>query len=224
MPVNTIAYHRIVKELASTKTCLIAVSKTKPNEDLMELYHLGQRDFGENYVQELVDKAAALPKDIRWHFIGHLQSNKVKYIAPFVHLIHGVDSLKLLQEINKQAIKNNRVIDCLLQIHIAEEESKFGLDERELEEIITQMDQLSNVRICGLMGMASFSKDQMKVRNEFKYLNSLFTKNTSWILEHSGKEPVLSMGMSGDYAMAIEEGSTMVRIGSLLFGARNYTN
>jgi len=224
MPVNTLAYQRIVKELATTNTCLVAVSKTKPNEDLMELYQLGQRDFGENYVQELVDKAAALPKDIRWHFIGHLQSNKVKYIAPFVHLIHGVDSLKLLQEINKQGIKNNRVIDCLLQIHIAEEESKFGLDERELEEIITQMDQLFNVRICGLMGMASFSEDQMKVRNEFKYLNSLFTKNTSWILEHSEKEPVLSMGMSGDYAMAIEEGSKMVRIGSLLFGARNYTN
>ena len=224
MPVNTIAYQHIVKELANTKTCLVAVSKTKPNEDLMELYHLGQRDFGENYVQELVDKAASLPKDIRWHFIGHLQSNKVKYIAPFVHLIHGVDSLKLLQEINKQAIKINRLIDCLLQIHIAEEESKFGLDEKELEQIITHMDQLSNVRICGLMGMASFSEDQMKVRNEFNYLNSLFTQYKSWILEHSGKEPVLSMGMSGDYAMAIEEGSTMVRIGSLLFGARNYTN
>lgn len=222
MPVNTIAYQHIVKELNNTKTFLVAVSKTKPNEDLLELYQLGQRDFGENYVQELVDKAAALPKDIRWHFIGHLQSNKVKYITPFVHLIHGVDSLKLLQEINKQAIKNNRVIDCLLQIHIAEEESKFGLDEKELEQIITQMDQLSNVRICGLMGMASFSEDQMKIRNEFKYLNSLFAKNRSWILEHSGKEPVLSMGMSGDYAMAIEEGSTMVRIGSLLFGARNY--
>jgi len=222
MPVNTIAYQNIVKELTNTKTCLVAVSKTKPNEDLLELYQLGQRDFGENYVQELVDKAAALPKDIRWHFIGHLQSNKVKYIAPFVHLIHGVDSLRLLQEINKQAIKNNRVIDCLLQIHIAEEESKFGLDEKELEQIITQMDQLSNVRICGLMGMASFSEDQMKVRNEFKYLNSLFAKNTSWILEHSGKEPVLSMGMSGDYVTAIEEGSTMVRIGSLLFGARSY--
>jgi pyridoxal phosphate enzyme (YggS family) len=138
--------------LATTNTCLVAVSKTKPNEDLMELYQLGQRDFGENYVQELVDKAAALPKDIRWHFIGHLQSNKVKYIAPFVHLIHGVDSLKLLQEINKQAIKNNRVIDCLLQIHIAEEESKFGLDERELEEIITQIRsiiQCKNLRING---------------------------------------------------------------------------
>lgn len=223
MPVNTTAYQHIVKELSNTNTILVAVSKTKPNEDLMELYQLGQRDFGENYVQELVDKAAALPKDIRWHFIGHLQSNKVKYIAPFVHLIHGVDSLKLLQEINKQAIKNNRTIDCLLQIHIAEEETKFGLDEKELEQIITQIDQLSNIRISGLMGMASFSNDQHKVQNEFNNLNRIFTKIKSWILEHSGKEPILSMGMSGDYAMAIEEGSTMVRIGSLLFGPRNYT-
>lgn len=222
MPVNTIAYQHIVKELANTKTCLVAVSKTKPNEDLMELYHLGQRDFGENYVQELVDKSAALPKDIHWHFIGHLQSNKVKYIAPFVHLIHGVDSLKLLQEINKQAIKNNRVIDCLLQIHIAEEETKFGLDETELEQIISQVDQLANVRIGGLMGMASFSDDQNKVHKEFNYLNSLFNQHKSWILEHSGKEPILSMGMSGDYQMAISAGSTLVRIGSLLFGARNY--
>lgn len=222
MSVNTIAYHQIVQELAISHTCLVAVSKTKPNEDLMELYQLGQRDFGENYVQELVDKAAALPKDIRWHFIGHLQSNKVKYIAPFVHLIHGVDSLKLLQEINKQAFKNNRTIDCLLQIHIAEEETKFGLDASELEQIITQIDQLPNIRICGLMGMASFSDDENKVRNEFKHLNRLFTQHQSWILQHSGKEPILSMGMSGDYPMAIEEGSTLVRIGSLLFGARNY--
>ncbi|OYZ00221.1 MAG: YggS family pyridoxal phosphate enzyme [Sphingobacteriia bacterium 28-36-52] len=223
MPVNTIAYQNIIKELISSSTILVAVSKTKPNEDLMELYELGQRDFGENYVQELVDKAASLPKDIRWHFIGHLQSNKVKYIAPFVHLIHGVDSLKLLQEINKQAIKNNRVIDCLLQIHIAEEETKFGLDETELEQIITQIDQIPNIRICGLMGMASFSEDQHKVRNEFKKLNRIFTQNKPWFIKHSSKEPILSMGMSGDYPMAIEEGSNLVRIGSLLFGARNYT-
>ncbi|WP_439506657.1 YggS family pyridoxal phosphate-dependent enzyme [Sediminibacterium sp.] len=222
MPVNTTAYLQITNELSSTKTTLVAVSKTKPNEDLISLYELGQRDFGENYVQELVDKAASLPKDIRWHFIGHLQSNKVKYIAPFVHLIHGVDSLKLLQEINKQAIKNNRVIDCLLQIHIAEEETKFGLDESELGQIIIQIDQLPNVRICGLMGMASFSEDEHKVRNEFNYLNSLFTQHKSWFLAHTGKEPILSMGMSGDYALAIKEGSTLVRIGSLLFGARNY--
>ncbi len=221
MPVNTIAFQNILSELANTNTTLVAVSKTKPNEDLMELYQLGQRDFGENYVQELVDKAAALPKNIRWHFIGHLQSNKVKYIAPFVHLIHGVDSLKLLQEINKQAIKNNRVIDCLLQIHIAEEETKFGLDETELKQIIAQIDQLSNVRIGGLMGMASFTDDQNKVRNEFIYLNRLFTQYQSWILNHSGNKPILSMGMSGDYPMAIEAGSTLVRIGSLLFGKRN---
>ncbi|PJE47379.1 MAG: YggS family pyridoxal phosphate-dependent enzyme [Sediminibacterium sp.] len=222
MPINTTAYQQITNELSSTNTTLVAVSKTKPNEDLISLYELGQKDFGENYVQELVDKAASLPKDIRWHFIGHLQSNKVKYIAPFVYLIHGVDSLKLLQEINKQAIKNNRVIDCLLQIHIAEEETKFGLDATELGQIITQIDQLPNVRICGLMGMASFSEDQHKVRNEFNNLNSLFTQYKSWFVAHTGKAPILSMGMSGDYAMAIEAGSTLVRIGSLLFGARNY--
>lgn len=222
MPVNKIAYQNIIKELAITNTILVAVSKTKPNEELMELYELGQKDFGENYVQELVDKAATLPKDIQWHFIGHLQSNKVKYIAPFVHLIHGVDSIKLLQEINKQAIKNNRVIDCLLQIHIAVEETKFGLDETELEQILAQIDELPNVRVCGLMGMASFSNDENKIRNEFKNLNRLFTKHQSWILQHFGKEPILSMGMSGDYPIAIEEGSTLVRIGSLLFGARNY--
>lgn len=222
MPVNTIAYQNIINELAGSNTSLVAVSKTKPNEDLMELYQLGQRDFGENYVQELVDKAASLPKDIRWHFIGHLQSNKVKYIAPFVYLIHGVDSLKLLQEINKQAIKNNRVIDCLLQIHIADEETKFGLDEHELNQIKDQINGLNNIRICGLMGMASFSEDQHKVRSEFNFLNSLFIQHQPWIIEHAGKAPILSMGMSGDYPMAIEAGSTLVRIGSLLFGARNY--
>lgn len=223
MPINTTAYQQILNELSSTNTTLVAVSKTKPNEDLISLYELGQRDFGENYVQELVDKAASLPKDIRWHFIGHLQSNKVKYIAPFVYLIHGVDSLKLLQEINKQAIKNNRVIDCLLQIHIADEETKFGLDEHELNQIKDQINGLNNIRICGLMGMASFSEDQHKVRSEFNFLNSLFIQHQPWIIEHAGKAPILSMGMSGDYPMAIEAGSTLVRIGSLLFGARNYT-
>lgn len=222
MPINTTAYQQILNELSSTNTTLVAVSKTKPNEDLISLYNLGQRDFGENYVQELVDKAASLPKDIRWHFIGHLQSNKVKYIAPFVYLIHGVDSLKLLQEINKQAIKNNRVIDCLLQIHIADEETKFGLDEHELNQIKDQINGLNNIRICGLMGMASFSEDQHKVRSEFNFLNSLFIQHQPWIIEHAGKAPILSMGMSGDYPMAIEAGSTLVRIGSLLFGARNY--
>ena len=215
MPVNTEKYKKIVAELGEKHVILVAVSKTKPNQDLQSLYDLGQRDFGENYVQELVDKEAALPKDIRWHFIGHLQSNKVKYIAPFVHLIHVVDSLKLLKEINKQAAKCNRVIDCLLQVHIAQEETKFGMDEKEIEEVNLQISELANVRIMGLMGMASFSDDLDKVRSEFNYLNTLFHKFRPWT--------TLSMGMSGDYQMAIEEGSTMVRIGSLLFGARNKT-
>jgi pyridoxal phosphate enzyme (YggS family) len=185
---------------------------------------MGQRDFGENYVQELVDKQTALPKDIRWHFIGHLQSNKVKYIAPFVQLIHGVDSFKLLKEINKEASKNNRVIDVLLQVHIAQEETKFGLNEEELNLIIQEFENLemSNIRICGLMGMASFSDDMEKVRREFQYLKMLFTKSAGKFTIHHSPFTILSMGMSGDYTIAIEEGSTMVRIGSLLFGARNY--
>ena len=221
MAVNTEIYQAITKELSEKKVTLVAVSKTKPNEDIQSLYDLGQRDFGENYVQELVDKEAALPKDIRWHFIGHLQSNKVKYIAPFVHLIHGVDSLKLLKEINKQAAKCNRVIDCLLQVHIAQEETKFGMDEAELAEAHQQIPELPNVRVIGLMGMASFSDDLNKVRREFHYLNTLFHKFKPSTVDH-GPWTVLSMGMSGDYPMAIEEGSTMVRIGSLLFGARQY--
>jgi len=228
MPVNTIAFQNILSELANTNTTLVAVSKTKPNEDLMELYQLGQRDFGENYVQELVDKAAALPKDIRWHFIGHLQSNKVKYIGPFVHLIHGVDSLKLLQEINKQALKNNRTIDCLLQMHIAEEETKFGLDESEIEAIQLVLPQLNNIRILGFMGMASFSEDMDKVKREFLHLKSQFDLFKIWseqnLLNATNKGiSILSMGMSGDYKLAIDCGSNMVRIGSLLFGPRNYS-
>lgn len=219
MSVNLGKYTEIKKELGTTT--LVAVSKTKPNEDIQELYDLGQRDFGENYVQELVDKEAALPKDIRWHFIGHLQSNKVKYIAPFVHLIHGVDSFKLLQEINKQAAKHNRIIDCLLQVHIAQEETKFGMDQTELEEALAGTAALPNVRVCGLMGMASFSDDLEKVRAEFRLLKALFDKCSEWPVV--GVEwAILSMGMSGDYTIAMEEGSTMVRIGSLLFGARSY--
>src|SRR6187455_2340067 len=159
MAVNKDQYLSIIKELASSNTTLVAVSKIKPNEDILALYDLGQRDFGENYVQELIDKQAALPTDIRWHFIGHLQSNKVKYIAPFISLIQGVDSLKLLYEINKQAIKNNRIIDCLLQVHIAQEETKFGMDETELTDAIIRSFQMANVRICGLMGMASFTEN-----------------------------------------------------------------
>ena len=219
MAVNSEKYKEITEELAAKQVTLIAVSKTKPVEDIQSLFGLGQRDFGENYVQELVDKHTVLPADIRWHFIGHLQSNKVKYIAPFVHLIHGVDSLKLLKEINKQAAKCGRVMDCLLQVHIAQEESKFGMDEADLEEVKTSIGELSNVRICGLMGMASFSDDLQKVRGEFQYLKSLFDRVGEWAMLN-GQWTVLSMGMSGDYQMAIEEGSTMVRIGSLLFGAR----
>jgi pyridoxal phosphate enzyme (YggS family) len=223
MAVNTEAYQSIKQELDAKQVTLVAVSKIKPVEDILKLYELGQRDFGENYVQELVDKQAALPKDIRWHFIGHLQSNKVKYIAPFVHLIHGVDSFKLLKEINKEAAKNNRVIDVLLQVHIAQEETKFGLDEEELKTIYNKnsdgLHELKNVRICGFMGMASFSDDLEKVRTELRSLKSLFDWYADVPIVNS-QFSILSMGMSGDYKIAIEEGSTMVRIGSLLFGAR----
>ncbi len=221
MPVNISAYQTIQASLVDKQVSLIAVSKTKPNEDLMELYALGQRAFGENYVQELIDKAATLPKDIHWHFIGHLQSNKVKYIAPFVHLIHGVDSEKLLQEINKQALKQGRVIDCLLQVHIAEEETKFGFDETSLIEFLQsgRLVNYPNVTIKGLMGMASFSDNQQQVQREFKQLKKCFDLAKNLIGETC---TILSMGMSGDYELAIQEGSNMVRIGSLLFGARNY--
>lgn len=226
MGVNTEAYKNIIKELEQKNVTLVAVSKTKPIEDIQALYDLGQRDFGENYVQELTEKAEALPKDIRWHFIGHLQSNKVKYIAPFVHLIHGVDSSKLLQEINKQAEKNNRTIDCLLQVYIAKEETKFGLDENELADLL--ISQFANAPIRGLMGMASFTENMDIVRSEFKYLKSLFDK---YVILSGSKDPTsnlqlktLSMGMSSDYQIAIEEGSTMVRIGSLLFGPRTHNS
>lgn len=216
MAVNEKAYHQIIQEFANSSVTLVAVSKLKPASDIEALYKLGQLDFGENYVQELVEKQAVLPANINWHFIGHLQSNKVKYIAPFVHLIHGVDSLKLLQEINKQALKNNRVIDCLLQVHIAKEETKFGMDAPELSDALEAAKHLPNVNIRGLMGMASFSDDQDVVASEFNYLHELFTTH------HFNVQPtaVLSMGMSADYALAIKFGSTMVRIGSLLFGAR----
>lgn len=220
MPVNTPSYNKIKKELDGADITLVAVSKTKPVEDILELYELGQRDFGENYVQELVDKQASLPKDIRWHFIGHLQSNKVKYIAPFVHLIHGVDSLKLLKEINKEAGKNNRIIDVLLQVYIAQEETKFGLDEEELKIVLNESVSLNHISIKGLMGMASFSDDLQKVRGEFRNLKTLFNKYAS-LSTINHPLSTLSMGMSGDYKAAIEEGSTMVRIGSLLFGARS---
>lgn len=220
MSVNFESYKNIVEELEAKNVTLVAVSKTKTAEEILALYDLDQRDFGENYVQELTDKYEQLPKDIRWHFIGHLQSNKVKYIAPFVFLIHGVDSKKLLIEINKQAEKCNRVIDCLLQIHIAKEETKFGLDENELNEIInSNINSFKNVRVKGLMGMASFTNDMEKVRSEFRFLKSLFDKYSTLSMVN-GQWSVLSMGMSADYKIAIEEGSNMVRIGSLLFGKR----
>ncbi|MGE9314157.1 YggS family pyridoxal phosphate-dependent enzyme [Niabella sp. CJ426] len=219
MSVNISAYQQLVKQLSDSSIALVAVSKIKPVSDIKALYDLGQRDFGENYVQELVDKQSQLPGDIRWHFIGHLQSNKVKYIAPFVHLIHGVDSINLLKEINKQALKNDRVIDCLLQVHVAKEETKFGLDEGELHDVMMEVPALKNVQVKGLMGMASFSDDETLVRNEFRQLRKLFGQlDQPEILNL--KPEILSMGMSGDYKMAIEEGSTMVRVGSLLFGAR----
>ncbi|MBC7688385.1 MAG: YggS family pyridoxal phosphate-dependent enzyme [Aquabacterium sp.] len=228
MPVNTEKYKALLAEL-NGKATLVAVSKTKPMEDIQALYDLGQRDFGENYVQELVDKQAALPKDIRWHFIGHLQSNKVKYIAPFVHLIHGADSIGLLKEINKQGAKFNRVIDCLLQVHIAKEETKFGFDENEINEL-HQLNELQNVHITGLMGMASFSGDKDLVRSEFVTLKQLFALNEKMFISAVPPDqtpvatpPVLSMGMSGDYAIALQEGSNMIRIGSALFGERNYS-
>lgn len=219
MSVNKEQYHQIKTELTAKNVTLVAVSKIKPASDIKALYDEGQLDFGENYVQELVEKQSQLPTDINWHFIGHLQSNKVKYIASFVHLIHGVDSFNLLKEINKQAAKNERIINCLLQVHIAQEETKFGLDEKELFELIEKAKDFKNVLISGLMGMASFSDDESVVRNEFRTLNNLFNQ-----LKHSQSSivnaEILSMGMSNDYVMAIEEGSTMVRIGSLLFGRR----
>ena len=222
MAVNTQQYQIIQNELLKDQVQLVAVSKTKPNEDLQALYDIGQRAFGENYVQELVDKEASLPKDIQWHFIGHLQSNKVKYIAPFVYMIHGVDSEKLLQEINKQAIKQNRIIDCLLQVHIATEETKFGFDGPALHELLMsgRITSYNNIRIKGLMGMASFSEDQALLNQEFSTLKTYFDKAQQAFSD--GSFDTLSMGMSSDYALAISKGSTMVRIGSLLFGARNY--
>ena len=220
MAVNKENYQEISKQLKVKNITLVAVSKTKPVADILELYNLDHKDFGENYVQELVDKQRQLPQDIRWHFIGHLQSNKVKYIALFVHLIHGIDSFKLLKEVNRQAKKINRIIDVLLQVHIAEEETKFGLDEKELHELLnTNSDELNNVSIKGLMGMASFTEDKEKIRKEFKYLKSLFDKYAQ-SSDADCRLQILSMGMSADYAIAIEEGSTMVRIGSLIFGER----
>lgn len=221
--INTEAYHQIREELSSKGATLVAVSKTKPVSDILGLYNLGQRDFGENYVQELVEKKDQLPQDIRWHFIGHLQSNKVKYIAPFIHLIHSIDNEKLLKEVNKQAAKHNRIIHCLLQVHIAQEDTKFGMDEGELEVLInrinTDRQAWDHISLNGLMGMASNTDDAKTVRNEFKFLKQLCD---TYFLQPtiSHQSSTLSMGMSGDYKTAIDEGGNMVRIGSLLFGAR----
>ena len=215
---NKEAYKNLVEECKSKNVTLIAVSKTKPVEDMLTLYNSGHRDFGENYVQELIEKEKQLPKDIRWHFIGHLQTNKVKQIISFVHLIHGVDSFKLLKEINKQSEKINKVTNCLLQVHTAQEETKFGLDDEELNEVIQEFNNLTmkHVNVDGLMGMASFTNDETQVRKEFNYLKSLQTKLSTVNFPLS----ILSMGMTADYKIAIEAGSTMIRVGSLIFGSR----
>ncbi len=209
-----------IKSTLPKHVTLVAVSKTKPNKDIIDAYNTGHRIFGENKVQELSSKYESLPKDIEWHMIGHLQSNKVKYIAPFVSLIHGVDSFKLLKEINKRAAQNERVINCLLQIHIAEEQSKFGFSEEEVTELLASSDyqELSNINVVGLMGMATFTENEEQIRSEFKILNQLY----STLKTQYPNLNTLSMGMSGDYKMAIEEGSTMVRVGSSIFGERNY--
>ncbi|OLY92884.1 YggS family pyridoxal phosphate-dependent enzyme [Cnuella takakiae] len=223
MAINTTNFETIRKELEKFNATLVAVSKTKPVSDIEALYALGQRDFGENYVQELVEKQPLLPGDIRWHFIGHLQTNKVKYIAPFVYLIHGVDSYKLLREINKQGAKINRVIDVLLQVHIASEETKFGFDAAELEQLCKPevLSELTHVRIRGMMGMASFTENKEQVIQEFGVVQDLFQQYQNAGLPALEME-IRSMGMSNDYPLALEQGSNMVRIGSLLFGARNY--
>jgi pyridoxal phosphate enzyme (YggS family) len=217
---NLLEFH----DFTSRGGTLVAVSKTKPVADIAAAYDAGQRDFGENKVQELRDKQPELPADIRWHMIGHLQTNKVKYIAPFIFLIHSVDSLRLLEEINKQAARQKRVISCLLQIHIAEEETKFGLDAGELEELLSSdaLATMKNIKIAGLMGMATFTDDDRQVRKEFAQLKTLLDKSTT---PHNDKPNVdlhiLSMGMSGDYKTAIEMGSTMIRVGSKIFGERH---
>lgn len=215
-------YESLYKYLSEKGVTLVAVSKTKPVSLIMELYEKGQRHFGENKVQELVDKHAQLPQDIHWHHIGHLQTNKVKYLAPMVYMIHAVDSLKLLKEINKQASKQDRVIPCLLQLKIAQEDSKFGLSKTNAQDIIeTYLEgTLQNIAICGLMGMATFTDNTDQVRREFKSLKTTFDAFKEKYFQNDAQFEHISMGMSGDYEIAIEEGTNMVRIGSLLFGAR----
>ncbi len=210
-----------IKSNLPENVTLVAVSKTKAVSDLMQAYEAGQRIFGENKIQEMTDKWEQMPKDIQWHMIGHVQTNKVKYMAPFVSLIHGVDSLKLLQEINKQAQKNDRVINCLLQIYIANEDTKFGLDEEELENLLNseEFGNLKNIRIVGLMGMASFTDNQEQIQQEFKHLKAIYDSLKAYKIENC-QINTLSMGMSGDYKVAIDCGSNMIRLGSSIFGER----
>ncbi len=211
-----------IKASLPANITLVAVSKTKPIPDLMEAYHSGQRIFGENKIQEMTEKWESMPKDIEWHMIGHVQTNKVKFMAKYVSLIHGVDSFKLLQEINKQAMKHQRTINCLLQIHIAAEETKFGLDAAELDELVSSkaFKELKNIRIAGLMGMATFTKNESQIKNEFLHLKAIFDRLKSQSTTYNLEPSTLSMGMSGDYLLAIACGSTMVRIGSSIFGGR----
>jgi len=215
-------FNTLVSLLAAKNVRLVAVSKTQPPERLLELYRAGQRIFGENRVQEMLEKRDALPDDAEWHLIGHLQTNKVKFIADFVQMIHSVDSLRLLAEIDKQAAKANRTIDCLLQFHIAQEETKFGLDETEAVALLQspELQQMKHVRLCGVMGMASFSEDKTLVRSEFHHLQEIFQRIKKAFFPNDPRFCEISMGMSGDWEIAVEEGSTMVRIGSLLFGMR----
>lgn len=213
--------HHIKSELPPHVT-LVAVSKTKPVSDLMEAYHAGQRIFGENKIQEMMEKYEQMPKDIAWHMIGHVQRNKVKYMAPFVSLIHGVDNLKLLEDINKEALKNNRVIDCLIQIKIASEDSKFGMAPEEALRIIQSetFSELKNIKVVGVMGMATFTDDMEQIKNEFMLLKTTFD-GFKTVESFNFKPEIISMGMSGDYKLAITCGSTMVRVGSSIFGNRS---
>lgn len=215
-------YKQLLAEIEPHRAKLIAVSKTKPAEDILQLYQQGQRIFGENKVQEIVAKYEALPKDIQWHLIGHLQTNKVKFIAPFVALIHSVDSLRLLVEINKQAQKSNRVIDCLLQVFIADEETKFGLNREELFQLLNspEFSTLKNIRICGCMGMATNTDDEIKITNEFSWLKKLFEEIKQKYFANQISFNELSMGMSADYKIALQQGATLIRVGSMLFGDR----
>ena len=220
--INKSVLEEIEHNLQPHNTKLIAVTKTHPLEVLQEAYNIGLRSFGENKVQELVAKAEVLPKDIEWHLIGHLQTNKVKYIAPFIYMIHSVDSFKLLHEINKEAKKNNRIIKCLLQIYIANEETKFGLDKTELMALLVnpELEQLENIHIEGLMGMATNTEDQAIIKNEFQSLSDLFKELSTTITKKNIEWKEISMGMTSDYKLAAEQGSTMVRIGSAIFGSR----